>query len=641
MSSFTQVFGGSTIFPSQTSYLALALSANTTLEWPLDAATGETLVASTIDITTSGSYTITMPDATEASTGTAILFNNLGPDDVDIVDSAAGALLTLSAGEAWLLYLTDNSTAAGSWESFQMGASTAQAQASALAGAGLVAVSSMLAQSIPTSTINSGPYTFVSSERAQGFIWTGAAGTFNLPSVATVGANWFILVRNGGTGELTIDPAGSETINGDTTISMSPGDSAILVTDGNEWWTIGLGQQSIFAFDYTSISVAGLSGTYTLSGSELNRIAYNFTGALAGNLIILVPDTVQQYWVQNSTSGGYTLSLRTVSGSTPVNVAASSKSIYYSNASEVVLAVTTSGIATPIAVVDGGTGATSAASARSNLSAAASGTNSDITSLSGLAAGTVSGPSIAPSGDTNTGHFWPGADQIGGAVGGTRAYFAGVSGSNYNTSFGAGALASPSSDTGNNTAFGRASLTGVTSGTSNTACGDGAGFSVTTGASNTFLGTSAGVGLTTGSNNTLVGNGATATSASVSNQITLGNSSVSALRCQVTSITSLSDGRDKNNIFPLSGSSEFIRALNPVAFVWNMRDGAKVGEPGIGFIAQELQEAQSSTGHHVPGLVYADNPDRMEAAYGNLIPDIINCLQDIMYRLDMLEARLG
>ena len=35
-SSFTQVFGGNTIYPSDVSYLALALDADTVLEWPQD-----------------------------------------------------------------------------------------------------------------------------------------------------------------------------------------------------------------------------------------------------------------------------------------------------------------------------------------------------------------------------------------------------------------------------------------------------------------------------------------------------------------------------------------------------------------------------------------------------------------------------
>ena len=63
MTSYSQVFGGNTIFPSDVSYLALALTSNTTLQWPLEAATGSNIVARIIDVTPTGAYDITFQDA--------------------------------------------------------------------------------------------------------------------------------------------------------------------------------------------------------------------------------------------------------------------------------------------------------------------------------------------------------------------------------------------------------------------------------------------------------------------------------------------------------------------------------------------------------------------------------------------------
>jgi hypothetical protein len=62
-----------------------------------------------------------------------------------------------------------------------------------------------------------------------------------------------------------------------------------------------------------------------------------------------------------------------------------------------------------------------AATARSNLSAAASGANTDITSLT-LGDGSSSAPALANTGDTNTGIFFPAADTVGVAVGGTEVW---------------------------------------------------------------------------------------------------------------------------------------------------------------------------------------------------------------------------
>ncbi|HIC73364.1 MAG TPA: tail fiber domain-containing protein, partial [Alphaproteobacteria bacterium] len=66
----------------------------------------------------------------------------------------------------------------------------------------------------------------------------------------------------------------------------------------------------------------------------------------------------------------------------------------------------------------------------------------------------------------------------------------------------------------------------------------------------------------------------------------MGNSSVSSIRCQVQTISSLSDVRDKENIEELPLGIEFINTLRPVKFDWAMRDGANKGVQEIGFVAQ-------------------------------------------------------
>lgn len=363
---FTQVFGGSTIYPSDVSYLALALNADTTLDWPLESNTGINPAARIIDVTPSGVYSIFMPPANETGEGQTILFNNLGPQTVTVKNSAGATLLSMAQGEQWQIYLTDNTTVAGSWRVFRYGAATAQAQASALAGAGLTATGSTLSQSAPVTLFNSN-YTAGIADRAETYVWDGGVGTFTLLSAVTAGNDWFVSLRNGGAGDVTVATQGSETINGGASLVLQPGDSATIVTDGINWFTLGLGQSAVFAFDYTSINLGGLSGNYTLAGSELNRIAYQFTGAITGNIEVIVPSTVQQYWVYNNTSGGsYTLRVRTSAQTPGVLVTRGSRAILYSDGSEVVDAET-GGVATPIAIADGGTGATTASGARINL----------------------------------------------------------------------------------------------------------------------------------------------------------------------------------------------------------------------------------------------------------------------------------
>ena len=151
---FTQVFGGNTIYPSDVSYLALSLTADTQLQWPLETATGNDIVARIIDVTPTDAYSITMPDAMLTGVGQVTQFLNLGPDTITIKDFLGATLLSIDAGLTYTLYLVDNSAADGSWRSFQAGASTAQAQASALAGYGLIAQGSVLSQSQDVTTFN-------------------------------------------------------------------------------------------------------------------------------------------------------------------------------------------------------------------------------------------------------------------------------------------------------------------------------------------------------------------------------------------------------------------------------------------------------------------------------------------------------
>jgi hypothetical protein len=124
----------------------------------------------------------------------------------------------------------------------------------------------------------------------------------------------------------------------------------------------------VFAFSYLTVSLAGLSGTYTLSGLELNKTAIKFTGALAGNIDVIVPSTVQQYWYDNSTTGAFTFGVRTITQASPgVAISNSStRSILYSNGTDVILAETL-GLGTPIPITQGGTGATTATGAQANL----------------------------------------------------------------------------------------------------------------------------------------------------------------------------------------------------------------------------------------------------------------------------------
>lgn len=368
---YTDVFGGANIYPSEISYSSLTLTADVTLSWPEETSTSVNLATKIMDISAAAAgRSIYLPDANKTGTGNTILFNNIGAETITIRNAGGTQVVTVAAGTLWQVYLTNNSTANGSWRSLQYGASISQANASSLAGTGIEAVGTLLSQSVPITTFNTN-YTAGVNDRAKMFNWTAAAGTLTLPDATVVGNNWFIYLRNSGTGAIVADPPGLQTIDGSLSLSFQPGESAIIASDGSNFFTIGFGQPAVFAFDYTVINVAG-TGTYTLTGSELNRVAYSFTGALTGNRVVVVPATVQQYWVSNNTTGAYTLTIEPSGGGTGFVVGQGERVILYCDGTDVVNAAT-QGISVPLTIAEGGTGATTASAARINLGGSSTG----------------------------------------------------------------------------------------------------------------------------------------------------------------------------------------------------------------------------------------------------------------------------
>lgn len=57
--------------------------------------------------------------------------------------------------------------------------------------------------------------------------------TLSLTAAATLGDGFYLWVRNAGTGTITIDPSGSELISGQSTITVSTGNMALVTCDGS------------------------------------------------------------------------------------------------------------------------------------------------------------------------------------------------------------------------------------------------------------------------------------------------------------------------------------------------------------------------------------------------------------------------
>ena len=81
--------------------------------------------------------------------------------------------------------------------------------------------------------------------------------TLSLLAAATLGNGWYCYARNNGTGIVTIDPNGTETIDGSTTITLFPGASCVIICDGSGFYTIGRSSFPVIlnkASNYTAVS---------------------------------------------------------------------------------------------------------------------------------------------------------------------------------------------------------------------------------------------------------------------------------------------------------------------------------------------------------------------------------------------------
>lgn len=361
-----------TVLPSPTDFTLYNVVAGSTvvLSWPIDNfPANANVVTQLMEIIPLGvGCQLLMPSAINTSLGQKTLIFNGGSATFTVLDNLGGTIVAIPSGAAIYIALISNITAAGTWLTFQLGAGAAAANSAALAGAGLAANGLVLQQIMQVSTLSTN-YTSTLADRDVLFNWTGGAGTFTLPTAASVANNWYVQIRNSGSGVLTVQTQGSDLINGAASVSFQVTDSAFVVCDGTNFWTIGLGTINTNLFNFQVVSLAGQSGTYVLPANQQGKVAYRFTGALAGNTNIQVPSTIQQYWVDNQTTGGFTLGIGTaaqIAGVTQFTITNAARFILYCDGSNV-LNASTSGVGVPIAINQGGTAATTASAALTNL----------------------------------------------------------------------------------------------------------------------------------------------------------------------------------------------------------------------------------------------------------------------------------
>lgn len=389
MPTFSDVLSsGATVQPSQVSYAALALSANTTMQWPLEAASSPTICPLLLDVTPSAAgFSLATPNATLASPGSTILIVNKSMTyDFTLTDYSGGVITVLSAGTAYYIYLTSNSTAAGVWDDLVFGGTTAPVNPAALAGAGLQVISSSLNSYLPVTTRAAGWTVAVSGGRAIHNNYTGGAGVATLPTVATATNGFWFTIGNTGSGTLTVTPQAGEFIDGSATLALGAGESVGITCSGGAWFTFSLSRSLLSVI--TRLSLTGLAGgNYTLTSLEAANALIYCTGVLLANETIIFPASTGRWFISNACSGAFTLTCRVTGADPGTVIPAAEQRIIMSDGTNMIPAMTT----TPIAPTS-------------------------------FAAGLVGAPSIYLTAFTQTGLYFPTSTSLAFAAGGSEVF---------------------------------------------------------------------------------------------------------------------------------------------------------------------------------------------------------------------------
>lgn len=342
MTSYLNPYGGSISQPADISYSEIALTALSpivNLEWPLLYTGANNLFTSILIVDCStNTGELYLPDQTQGSVGAQLIIKNTGTQAFNVFPAIGTQIVNIDAGEVFFLWMTDTTDNSGidHWSSVQLGATTTQAQAADLAGAGLIAIGSRLARNklIQNKDLD---YTILPADRDTFFIWTGGNGLFTLPDAEDVGNGFEFSINNNSTvgGILTLFPQTNQTIDGEDTFIVQPAQSLTLITDGENWNSLGFGQQTQISVNVNNKDVSG-NTDIVLNPGEAERIIQQLTGELTGDITIYFPILEPNFWyIYNGTTGDFTLtvSLGTPESpvGTPYTISQGIKNIFYSD----------------------------------------------------------------------------------------------------------------------------------------------------------------------------------------------------------------------------------------------------------------------------------------------------------------------
>jgi hypothetical protein len=335
--SYTNIFGGTPIQPSDVSYREITLTENITLVWPSSFVDTTEVVAKLMDVISNGDiFDINMPSAMQVSVGESVIYKNMGVQAFTVYDAGGGEIIQIDPGEAFYIYVKDNTTDAGIWGVTQYGTGASTADAYTLEGFGLTTLAATLNTEFSV-VEKDDDYTVSALDRATLFKFVGGQAAFTLPSPAGagIGNGFFFSIHNiSAAGQLTIIPTGvGVLIDGFANFIMRPTESSFFVTDGVNWFSLGYGKSTLFTVGILNKVVIG-PGPVVLTTAEANLLVHQFSGNLTGNVQITYPNVNAQYYVKNETIGGFSLILTIAGSANPITLIPDASLILYSDGTD-------------------------------------------------------------------------------------------------------------------------------------------------------------------------------------------------------------------------------------------------------------------------------------------------------------------
>lgn len=158
-------------------------------------------------------------------------------------------------------------------------------------------------------TEKTGAYTAVFADRSNLFDLSGTF-TLSFTACATLGSGWYAYLRNIGSGTITLDPNGTETVDGLSTTTLHPGEVRIIQCDGSALRTVRLEAGSAGVMYVQDQKPTGTAGGNTVVGyqtHDLNTTVVNtLVGAtLASNVVTLPAGTYRCSGIAAATNGNF------------------------------------------------------------------------------------------------------------------------------------------------------------------------------------------------------------------------------------------------------------------------------------------------------------------------------------------------